>query len=317
MDRAGKHTPRAGRAPRAGRTGRTGRRRAGFTTIELMVAGTILLIVSVHVMSTFSNQMKSYNTQKRVGDVQQDARLAAEMVLRDIRTAGFMVPRIAGIATGDGGNGAADRLCTSDAGIFSDATLDAALDRFTGASPTADVGAGVATVGLSTLDIDSDTNNDFTVDRGLIISDGTRSHCARITGIAGTTASYTPATPAGFAVTAAAGTVVPAVVYEISAQGLERNTLLVSQQVEDLQFEFAVDNDGDGSIGVGEFPINDLTGSDLSEIGGVQLYVLTRSESADPDFSGPGRQALANRNAGAADSFRRRLVSVASAPRNL
>jgi Tfp pilus assembly protein PilW len=293
------------------------RRGAGFTTLELMVAGSIFLIVAVHVLGTFSNQMKSYNTQKRVGDVQQDARLAAEMILRDIRTAGFMLPTVAGMASADGGNGAADRLCTSDAGFFSDITLDAAMDRFDGASPTADVGAGAGSVALSTLDLDSDTNNDFTVDRGLIISDGTRSHCARVTGIAGSTVSYTPATPGGFSVTAAAGTVVPAVVYEINGQGLERNTLLVSQQVEDLQFEFAVDNDGDGAIGVGEFPINDLTGSDLSEIGGVQLYVLTRSESPDPDFSGPGRQALANRTAGAADAFRRRLVSVTAAPRNL
>jgi Tfp pilus assembly protein PilW len=269
--------------------------------VELMVASAILIIVAVHVLGTFSNQMKSYNTQKRVGDVQQDARLAAEMVLRDIRTAGFMVPTLAGISSGDGGNAAPDRLCTSDSGIFSDATLDAAMDRFDGASPTADVGAGVATVAVATLDIDSDTVNDFSVDRGLIISDGTRSHCARITGIAGLVLSYTPQTPGGFAVTAAAGTVVPAVVYEINGQGLERNTLLVSQQVEDFQFEFAVDNDGDGSIGVGEFPIDDLTGSDLNEIGGVQIYVLTRSESTDPDFTGPGRQALANRNAGAAD----------------
>lgn len=293
------------------------RRAAAFTTIELMVASSIFLIVAVHVLATFSNQMKSYNTQKRVGDVQQDARLATEMVLRDIRTAGLMVPPLAGIASADGGTGAADRLCTSDASIFSDAILDAALDRFDGASPAADVGAGAGSVSLSTLDIDSDTNDDFAANRGIIISDGTRSHCARITGIAGTIVSFTPSTPAGFSVTATAGTVVPAVVYEINGQGLQRNTLLVSQQVEDFQFEFAVDNDGDGSIGVGEFPINDLTGSDLSEIAGVQVYVLTRSESPDPEFSGPGRQALANRNAGAADSFRRRLVSVTAAPRNL
>jgi hypothetical protein len=114
-----------------------------------------------------------------------------------------------------------------------------------------------------------------------------------------------------------AGEAVPAIFYEITAAGIWRNALLISQQAEDLQLEFAVDNDGDGSIGVGEFPIHDLTGSNLSRIAGVQLSVLTRSEAEEIGFSGPGRQALGNRTAGPPDSFRRRLVSVSVAPRNL
>jgi len=45
--------------------------------------------------------------------------------------------------------------------------------------------------------------------------------------------------------------------------------------------------------------------------------VLTRSDSEDADVAGPGRQALANRTAGAPDGFRRRLVSVTTTPRNM
>ena len=228
-----------------------------------------------------------------------------------------MIPGIAAIATADGGVANPDRLCTSDSSVISDASLDAALDRFDGASLTATLGASATVVNLSGLDIDADSNPDFSVPRGIIVSNGVMSHCARITGIAGNAIPFIPATPAGFSATLGSAVAVPAIVYEVDNDGLFRNTLLVSQQVEDLQLEFAVDNDGDGTIGAGEFPIHDLTGSDLDEIGGVQLYLLTRSDTPDPNFSGPGRQSLANRDAGAPDSFRRRLVSVAVAPRNL
>jgi type II secretory pathway pseudopilin PulG len=292
-------------------------RHNGFTTVELMVAGAVLAIVTVHVLATFSNQMATFNAQKRVADVQQDARLATEMILRDVRGAGFMVPRIAGIASGDGGAGAPDRLCTSDPSVISEASLDQALDRFDGAPLTATLGGAATTLNVSNLDIDGDTNPDFSVSRGVIISNGGVSHCARIISIAGTTIKFTPTTPVGFSVTALTGIAVPSIIYEITAGGIMRNTLLVSQQAEDLQLEFAVDNDGDGAIGGGEFPIHDLTGSDLSQIAAIQLSVLTRSDSEEVGFSGPGRQAIGNRAAGAPDSFRRRLVSVSAAPRNL
>ena len=72
--------------------------------------------------------------QERAIDVQQTARLVMSQLLTDIRTAGFLVPAIAGIATVDGGPNAPDILCTSDPTVMAEAEITsakAAFDRAT------------------------------------------------------------------------------------------------------------------------------------------------------------------------------------------
>ena len=238
----------------------------------------------------------------------------------DIRMSGFMVPVIVGISSIDGGTDAADVLCSSDSSVINLSSLDEANARFDRAKLTSNLGAAANTVALAPadMDIDRDGNNDFAVNRGIIVAGGTKSHCARITGVTTSSVTFEPRTPAGFSVTTTGGRAIPASIYEVSGSGLRRNTLLISSQVEDIQVEFAVDADGDGQIEAGEFPIHDLDGFDVSLIRGVQLSVLTRTLADDQRLSGPGRQAVANRSAaGTADGYRRRLATVIVAPRNL
>jgi hypothetical protein len=111
---------------------------------------------------------------------------------------------------------------------------------------------------------------------------------------------------------------VPAIFYARTSAGLIRNSLVVSRQVEDLQVEYAVDGDDDGQISGGEFPIHGLSGQNPGLMRGMRLSVLTRTIIEDPNITGSGRQAVANRSAsGTADAYRRRLVTVSVAPRNL
>ena len=49
------------------------------------------------------------------------------------------------------------------------------------------------------------------------------------------------------------GVAVPAIVYETTAAGLSRNTLLLSSQVEDLQVQYAIDVNSDGLIGGAQY----------------------------------------------------------------
>ena len=294
--------------------------RAGFTIIEMMISIAVVGIVTSQIMAVFTSQHRTFVAQERVVGIQEDARLAADMILMDVRMSGFMVPVVAGISSVDGGTSAADVLCSSDSSVISAASLAGATGRFDRAKLTSDLGASQSTVALAPadMDIDGDGNNDFAVNRGIIIAGGTKSYCARITAVTANSVSFTPGTPAGFSVTTTNGRAVPASIYEVSGSGLRRNALLISSQVEDIQVEFAVDSDGDGQIGVGEFPIHDLDGSDVSRIRGVQLSVLTRTLANDPQLAGPGRQAVANRTAsGTADGYRRRLARVIAAPRNL
>lgn len=75
-------------------TGSPLRRRpeAGFTLIEIMVALAILAIAMTAVFATFSSQQLSYTNQNRVAEMQQNLRLAADMLVRDIRLAGYGLP---------------------------------------------------------------------------------------------------------------------------------------------------------------------------------------------------------------------------------
>ncbi len=294
--------------------------KSGFSLIELLVTLGITSIVMVEVLGMLYSQIQVHTSQKRVVDSQEDSRLIANMLLHDAGTAGFMIPGIVGISSVDGGIGNPDRFCATDLSVMNETNIAEETDRFDAASVSATVGAGVGSVQLVALemDIDSDGDDDFVIGSGLIISNGTRSHCARIVSLAGNTVSFTPSTPGGFSMTTTNALAAPAVIYEISGTTLLRNNVLLSPHVEDLQVEFAVDTNGDGQIGLGEFPINSLDTAVVANVRAVQISILTRTSVENIKLSGPGRQAVANRNAaGVADGFRRRLSRVTTSLRNI
>jgi len=61
----------------------------GFTLVELMVAMAAGAIVLAAVMTSFLSQHKSYLVQDDVVEMQQNARVAMDMLTREIRGAGF------------------------------------------------------------------------------------------------------------------------------------------------------------------------------------------------------------------------------------
>jgi prepilin-type N-terminal cleavage/methylation domain-containing protein len=298
------------------------RQQSGFSMIELMIALVILAVVTSGVLAVFSSQQQHYIGNKRMLDTQGDARLAIDVIFMDIRMAGFMIPTVAGIATGDGGSGGADRLCSSDYTIISDAILEDATARFDGGSFTNDLSNGEDSISITAAerDIDGNGSADFSLGGGIIIADGTKSHCARITAMSATAIQFTPPTPNAFAAAALTGVAVPAIVYEISGSMINRNSFQLSPQVEDLQIEFAVDANDDGRIDTGEFPIHDLDGFNPAQIRAVRVSVLMRTTVEEEALADTGgrRQAVANRAAATVtDAFRRRLATVIAAPRNI
>ncbi len=283
----------------------------GFTLVELMIAMFIMAVVIVQVLAVMMSQEQSYYAQKRALETQTDARLIADMVMRDVRASGFMLPRMVGISSRDGGNTNPDVLCTSNPAAISETMLTGADDRFGGA-PLATALSSGGTLGVddTNKDIDGDGTDDFVVGEGIIISDGTRTHCARIQSLGSDTIVFLPPTSGAWGTTTPGAVAVPAVIYQLSGSNLTRNTDLLSPLVEDFQVEFAVDGTG--------FPVHDLNASGSVGIQGMRLSVLARTATPDPDLTTPGRQDVANRDgSGTPDSFRRRLVSVAAAPMNL
>mgnify|MGYP003393991698 CR=1 FL=1 len=61
----------------------------GFTLIEILVSLAILGIVLAGIYSVYNMQHKSYIVQEQVAEMQQNERIALQMITRDIRTAGL------------------------------------------------------------------------------------------------------------------------------------------------------------------------------------------------------------------------------------
>ena len=300
------------------------RSNAGFSLAELMVALAILGVVLAHTFTMFAVEQTLQQKTGRTLETQQDVRLISDAIALDARHSGFLVPRVAGVSSVDGGTAAPDRFCASDPAIFDESEVEEATDHLLRASLSSAVGNAATTVTLTTghLDIDDDgTNtNDFTVGDGIIIADDDDSHCARITNITtglNPVITFTPATGGTFNAGTALGRAVPAVIWEVSGTDLLRNNRLISNQIEDLQVEFGVDDDGNGQLTGGEFPVHDLEGDDPSEVRHVRLTIVGRTRQEDPDVTSSGRPAVANRTGGANDGFRRRKVATAIMLRNM
>ena len=61
----------------------------GFSLIEIMVAMAIFSIVSIAIMTTYTGFTRAYTTQEVTAGVQQSLRGALDIIVRDIRMAGF------------------------------------------------------------------------------------------------------------------------------------------------------------------------------------------------------------------------------------
>ena len=64
----------------------------GLTLVELMVALAIAFIVIGAVYQAFTSQQRTYNIQDQVAEAQQNARVAMNILMRDLRMAGYGKP---------------------------------------------------------------------------------------------------------------------------------------------------------------------------------------------------------------------------------
>jgi Tfp pilus assembly protein PilW len=302
----------------------TNLRRAAFSVVELMIALLVMAVVVTRVMVAFTEQHENSIEQERVVDTQQGLRLVMDVILEDLRMAGFMVQRETAVGSTDGGTSGADILCTSDPGALSMSVYADANDRFDSAEVTTLITGGNSAIALAqgAHDIDGDGSIDFAVGNGVLISDGDNTHCALVTAISGTTTrtlTISPPIPSGVGMSASTVAAAPALYYQLTGNQLTRNGMVIATDVDDLQVEFGVDADRDGEIepADGEFPIHDLNGSDTSRVRAARVHLTMRTSVPDGDFSGQ-RSAAANRvAASSADNFRRRKAIADAHLRNL
>src|SRR3990167_7147361 len=64
----------------------------GFTLVELMIAITITVLAMAAVYTSFIVQQRSFTTQDQVAETEVSSKIAFDMLVNDIRTAGFGYP---------------------------------------------------------------------------------------------------------------------------------------------------------------------------------------------------------------------------------
>jgi prepilin-type N-terminal cleavage/methylation domain-containing protein len=260
------------------------KRRVGFSLPEVMVSMAILGIVSVFLMDMLARQTRTYHVVDQVSEAQTNLRVITDLLERELRVTGFMVPEGGAIC-------AVDRTNASDIVVVT----DSAAVNPTGQTLNdlgASIVAGYDGTGLDTLSLsgdstvdgvpfyDNDSNGvqdtDF-VDvpamgqRGAIIvadrnNPSRGNSCGQILAgslTIGATAStiridYDFGLPGTGSLPLRALTAsdnpadlvaIPATVYQVNAASqLTRNGVTLAEDVEDMQVAMFIDADDDGDV---------------------------------------------------------------------
>jgi prepilin-type N-terminal cleavage/methylation domain-containing protein len=309
-------------------------RNAGFSLIELMVATVLVGILMIFTMQIFTVNNRAYVKTDSVVDTQQSARVIASTLERDLRHAGMMVPEGAAVCGIDNDSGP-DRIYISDytaintggaTGTFNGAEIQNAIDNVSSGPNALNLDSLMIEPGTPDPAYDTDDNgtndSDFLEGGGVIVVDllnlDRGSACGTVTNvnIGGEAISVTIVTDP---LDTAGGTTnlmaVPAIEYRITSGALYRNGLKLAESIEDLQFSYLMDLNGDSDIGTGE-TLGDGTSDDYeaddynaADLRGVRFNVVARTRSEDERFNEGYFQALENRDDPGAgrDGFRRRV----------
>jgi prepilin-type N-terminal cleavage/methylation domain-containing protein len=318
-------------------------RRGGFTLIELLVVAAVMGIAVIYMFETLTAGNRAYTVLDQVTETQQSMRAVADLIERDIRHAGMMVPRGAALCGVDNTT-SPDVLYVSDAEAIDpgDDIMPYEGVRVTGAAGNVS-GTSVALVLDSLLlepsppraaydtDGDGTSDSDFRVGGGVIVMDlndperGTV--CGAIDainlGASSITVDPVRAAPLGTASGAVSLVAVPAHEYRIDGDKLYRDGLLLAQGVDDLQLAYFLDANGNNQIDAGEMRgteagTNDYAaqGTDMSDLREVRMNLVVRTRAEDEGFTGRP-QAKENRASGADDGFRRRAYTTTIMLRNM
>lgn len=312
------------------------RRRTGFTLMELMVSLAVMGTITTSVTYMLSQQGHVYQVVDDVTEVQQSVRAISDLIEREARATGFMVPEAAAFC-GNDSKVAPDALYVTDASPLNTGSKMAGVEITGGYSGT---GTETLTVGSLILDgvafYDTDGNgvadSDFQIGGGVIIADSSDSSVGTSCGVVASLPSATsirvnftgggePIAPGGDLIA------VPAHVYTVDGnRQLLRDGMVLTHGVEDLQFALFYDLDDDGLIDAnsedpgatafaGSYQSDNWDNELLAEI---RVSIVAVSRATDPQFSEGHFQQTENRGAVAGkDGFRRRVFTASIRPRNV
>ena len=288
---------------------------AGFSLIEVMAAIVILGIAMTAVFSTFLFQQQSYTTQVRVAEMQQNLRDAVETISRDIRMCTYGIPSNVNIVDNEITSRYLKPVNSTSGpdGIY-------VLYRYDGdaAYPSFDnvnMAAGATTVALTS------TAGFATGDR-ILVYNATNADLRQVATAAGTT--LTLQAGVGTAYSGATLARVRYVRYYVdNTTDAAHPTMMVDRRngqsqpladdIEDLQFQYSMDTNGDGVIEVVD---NNAVGN-ASFVRQVHVWLLARSRITEKGWVDTGDRNMADHSPGVAnDGYRRRRTEMVVDVRN-
>ena len=288
---------------------------AGFSLIEVLAAIAILGIAMTAVFSTFLFQQKSYTTQVRVAEMQQNLRDAMEMISRDIRMCTYGIPSNVNIVDNEITSRYLKPVNSTSGpdGIY-------VLYRYDGdaAYPSFDnvnMGAGATTVTLT-------STAGFAAGDRILVYSATNADLRQVATAAGTT--LTLQAGVGTAYSGATLARVRYVRYYVdNTTDAAHPTMMVDRRngqsqpladdIEDLQFQYSMDTNGDGVIEVVD---NNAVGN-ASFVRQVHVYLLARSRILEQGWVDAGNRNMADHLPGVAnDGYRRRRTEMVVDVRN-
>ena len=277
----------------------------GMTLIELLIALVISGFLGAGVYQTFIGQQHTYEVQDQVVDLQQNARMAINQLVRDVRMAGF--GRIDAKTFGnDGMHGKYKNIVTPNSGSKG-LTVVGAYQEVTTVAEDTDVGSNT----LKLTDVSSFEGNG---PKRYICINGTESH--RIKKIDGKTIEFFPEANydegklidkhyAGEPIF-----LVKAISYSLGAlegkmcllrdDNLGEGPQPVAENIEDMQLLYTV-KENDGSLVV----YNSVPGNKRDQIRMIQVRIVARTDRSDPQLTKAG------------DGYRRRVLTSEIQLRNL
>lgn len=168
-------------------------RAAGFSLVELLIALALGILVAGAAFAIFHSNQRSYQANQGLNRVQENARVAFELISRDLRAAGGSA--CSNIARPD-----AEHVNSAEETLFFSSPVSSAspATEFTAVSGD-DTAYRVNNSTTSSFTLDpaqiADATRAFDVGDRLILCNANKLYVVRATGVTATTVSFTPATP--------------------------------------------------------------------------------------------------------------------------
>ena len=310
-------------------------RRGGYTLIELLTVVAIFGMISIYVGQLLMLNERAYQNVDQTSASQQSLRAAMEILGRDLRHTGMMVPPIV-TACGVDETDSPDRLYLTDAAAidpqddvtgYTGAQITGVTDPGTGAPVSLQLDSLIIeapTVARAAYDTDGNGANDsdFRLGGGAIVADlndpsrGTACGDVTVVDLANDRITVDFHTDMAADGGGAQLVAVPAVGYRVNNGKLFWNGNLLADGLEDLQVAYIFDVNGDNVIDAGDirgvtganYDSQDLAGDLLREI---RVNLVARNRLEDPDFGTGQLQRTENRSAVGVvvDGFRRRVLT--------